>query len=49
VIGHPSGRLLDHRELYEIDLSEVLRAAHDEGCALEVNSQPDRLDLNDTT
>jgi len=48
VIGHPSGRLLGHREPYEFDLKEVLHAAHDEGCALEVNSQPDRLDLNDT-
>lgn len=28
-------------------LDEVPRAAHEEGCALEVNSQADRLDLND--
>jgi len=48
VIGHPSSRLVGHREPVEFDLSEVLRAAREEGCALEVNSQPDRLDLNDT-
>ena len=48
VIGHPSSRLVGHREPVEFDLSEVLRAAREEGCAMEVNSQPDRLDLNDT-
>jgi len=48
VIGHPSGRLLGHREPAAIDLAEVLRVAHEEGCAMEVNSQPDRLDLTDT-
>jgi len=48
VIGHPSSRLVGHREPIEFDLAEVLRAAREEGCAMEVNSQPDRLDLNDT-
>ncbi len=48
VIGHPSGRLLGHREPARFDLKEVLRAASGEGCAMEVNSQPDRLDLTDT-
>ena len=47
VIGHPSGRLLGHREPSKFDLSEILRVAREEGCALEVDSQPDRLDLND--
>lgn len=49
VIGHPTGRLLiDKREPSSFDLNEVLRAAASEGCALEVNSQADRLDLIDT-
>lgn len=48
VIGHPSGRLFNQRAPSDFDMSEVMRVAHDEGCALEVNSQPDRLDLNDT-
>src|SRR5262249_55529650 len=48
VIGHPSARLLGRRDPVDFDLSEVLQAARDEGCALEVNSQPDRLDLTDT-
>ena len=47
-IGHPSGRLLGHREPSNFDLSEILRVAREEGCALEINSQPDRLDLTDT-
>jgi len=47
VIGHPSGRLIGHRQPSEFDLGEVLRVAREEGCALEVNSQPDRLDLTD--
>jgi DNA polymerase (family 10) len=48
VIGHPSGRLLDHREPSKFDFSEILRVAREEGCALEINSQPERLDLTDT-
>jgi DNA polymerase (family 10) len=49
VIGHPTGRLLlGKREPSKFDFGEVLRAAAGEGCALEVNSQPDRLDLVDT-
>jgi DNA polymerase (family X) len=48
VIGHPSGRLIGRREASTFDLNEVLRVAREEGCALEVNSQPDRLDLVDT-
>ncbi|MGO9800873.1 MAG: DNA polymerase/3'-5' exonuclease PolX [Candidatus Binatus sp.] len=48
VIGHPSGRLLDRREPSKFDFSEILRVAREEGCALEINSQPERLDLTDT-
>lgn len=48
VVGHPSGRLLGHREPSKFDFSEILRVAREEGCALEIDSQPDRLDLTDT-
>ena len=48
VIGHPSGRLLTGREPSSFNLDEVLRAAREEGCALEVNSQAERLDLTDS-
>ena len=48
VIGHPSGRLLTGREPSAFDLDEVLHVAREEGCALEVNSQAERLDLSDS-
>ena len=47
VIGHPSGRLLNRRAPSQFNLDEVLKVAREEGCALEVNSQPRRLDLDD--
>jgi DNA polymerase (family 10) len=48
VIGHPSGRVIGHREPSSFDMGEVMRVAREEGCALEMNSQADRLDLTDT-
>jgi DNA polymerase (family 10) len=48
VIGHPSGRVLGHREPSSFDMGEIMRVAREEGCALEINSQADRLDLTDT-
>jgi len=47
IIGHPTGRLIGEREPYEIDMDRVLSAARDFGCFLEINAQPERLDLND--
>ena len=47
IIGHPTGRLIGEREPYDIDMERVITAAHALGCRLEVNAQPDRLDLND--
>jgi DNA polymerase (family 10) len=47
-IGHPTGRLIGKRKGYDVDLEAVFRAAADYGCLLELNSQPDRLDLDDT-
>ncbi len=46
-IGHPTGRLIGRRNPSNYDLDAVLRAASEEGCAMEVNSQVDRLDLRD--
>lgn len=46
-IGHPTGRLIGKRKGVEVDLEAVMKAATDFGCMLEVNSQPDRLDLDD--
>jgi DNA polymerase (family 10) len=47
IIGHPSGRLIGARPPYEIDMERVIAAARDLGCCLEINAQPDRLDLSD--
>lgn len=46
VIGHPTGRLLNSREGAELDIDAVGRAAAETGTLLEVNSGPDRLDLD---
>ena len=48
ILAHPSGRLLDEREPYELDMSRIIEAARERGCYLELNSQPQRLDLIDT-
>ena len=47
VIAHPTGRLIGEREPFEIDMQRVIEAAHSLGCHLEINAQPERLDLND--
>jgi DNA polymerase (family 10) len=47
ILGHPTGRMLNKREPYEVNLSEIFTAAADLGIFLEVNSFPDRLDLSD--
>jgi DNA polymerase (family 10) len=47
ILAHPSGRLLETREAYEIDLLAVARKAKKRGVALELNAHPDRLDLDD--
>lgn len=46
IIGHPTGRLIGRREGAEIDLDVIGRAAAETGTLLEVNSGPDRLDLD---
>ncbi len=46
-IGHPTGRKIGGREGYALDLERVVEAALRTGTALEINGQPDRLDLPD--
>ncbi len=43
----PTGRLLNERKPYEIDLAAVIRVAREEGKVLELNASPRRLDLDD--
>jgi len=47
IIGHPTGRIIDQREPYELDMQAVLKAAARTNTALEINSHPSRLDLSD--
>jgi DNA polymerase (family 10) len=46
-IGHPTGRLIERREPYAIDLDAVFAAASRTGTMLEINANPDRRDLSD--
>lgn len=46
-IGHPTGRLLERRSPYDVDLEAVYEAAKRHGKLLELNANPARLDLND--
>lgn len=47
ILAHPSGRLIEERAPYEVDMSRVIRHARERGCFLEVNAHPIRLDLSD--
>ncbi len=46
-IGHPTGRLIERREAYAIDVDAVIAKAVETGTFLEINANPDRRDLND--
>lgn len=47
IIAHLTGRLFGQREAYEIDLEEIFKVAKKTGTILEINSYPNRMDLND--
>ncbi|MCL4466605.1 MAG: DNA polymerase/3'-5' exonuclease PolX [Chloroflexi bacterium] len=47
VLNHPSGRIISRRAAYEVDLARTIEEAAALGIALEINSSPDRLDLDD--
>jgi DNA polymerase (family 10) len=46
-IAHPTGRLINRREPYQVDLEAVFEATKQQGKMLELNANPARLDLND--
>ena len=46
-IGHPTGRMLSNRKPADIDFTTFFKAAADHGVLLEINSSPERLDLDD--
>ena len=47
VIGHPTGRLINRRPAYDVDINAVIQAAARTGTFLEINANPWRLDLDD--
>ncbi len=47
-IGHPTGRLIERREPYAVDLEAVFAAASRTGTLMEINANPDRRDLSET-
>ena len=47
VLAHPTGRLINRRAPYQVNMAEVLEAAGEYGVAMEINAYPDRLDLSD--
>lgn len=47
ILGHPSGRLINERRPYDVDMERLINAAKERECALELNGHPDRLDLSD--
>ncbi|MEQ8835678.1 MAG: PHP domain-containing protein, partial [Lacipirellulaceae bacterium] len=47
IVAHPTGRLINRRERYEVDIDAVFAAAAEQGNLLELNANPARLDLDD--
>jgi DNA polymerase (family X) len=48
LLAHPSGRVIESRAPYDVDMLRVVRHARQRGCFLELNAHPDRLDLLDS-
>ncbi len=47
ILAHPSGRLIEERAPYDVDMQRIIRKAKERGVALELNAHPQRLDLSD--
>ncbi|MGC2459314.1 MAG: DNA polymerase/3'-5' exonuclease PolX [Gallionellaceae bacterium] len=48
LLAHPTGRLIEQREPYDVDMLRLIRHAKQRGCFLELNAHPERLDLLDS-
>jgi DNA polymerase (family X) len=46
-LAHPTCRIIGYREPFDLDIEKIIETANDTGVMLEINSFPDRLDLND--
>jgi len=47
ILFHPTGRVIQKREAYEVDMDEIIRTARETGTVLEIDAYPERLDLKD--
>jgi DNA polymerase (family 10) len=47
ILAHPTGRLINRREPYAVDVEALVNVAREHNVLLELNAQPDRLDLRD--
>jgi DNA polymerase (family 10) len=47
IIAHPTGRMIQKRSPYEVDIEKLFQKSKETNTILEINSQPKRLDLND--
>lgn len=47
IIAHPTGRLINERDPYDINMEKLIKAAKERGCFIELNAHPYRLDLTD--
>ena len=47
ILAHPTGRIIGQRRAYEMDVRRIAGAAKERRCYLEINAQPERLDLSD--
>jgi DNA polymerase (family 10) len=48
MLAHPTGRLIEARDPYDVDMPRIIRKARAAGCHLELNAHPERLDLLDS-
>jgi len=47
ILAHPTGRMIGEREPYQLDMERLMKSAKETGSVLELNAQPDRLDLTE--
>ncbi len=47
ILGHPTGRIIQKRRPMQINLQAILKTAKDYNCHMELNANPERLDLSD--
>ncbi len=47
ILFHPTGRLINKRKAYDLDIDKIIGVAKRTGTVLEINGSPERLDLKD--